>query len=196
MADWTTIPDSSIEPGKPIRSIDGLALRDNPIAIAEGALGAPRIIGKSVQLSSAYPVVTVSAANTIVAEFGFVAESLTLQNNGTSNVIAGRITIQTYSGSMRFQATHLMVSGGGTVTLELYKNNSLVQGFTTSSPTPVIRSVDASVSPNDVFEWRHRTQFAGQTSVVSFSNPSASDAYVNFSNRRPLIGLLSEVNNP
>jgi hypothetical protein len=42
MADWTTIPDSSIEPGKPIRSIDGLALRDNPIAITEGAAGAPR----------------------------------------------------------------------------------------------------------------------------------------------------------
>ena len=43
MATWTTIPDSSIEPGKPIRSIDGIALRDNPIAIAEGASGAPRI---------------------------------------------------------------------------------------------------------------------------------------------------------
>ena len=43
MADWTSISDSNIEPGKPIRSIDGLALRDNPIAIAEGASGAPRI---------------------------------------------------------------------------------------------------------------------------------------------------------
>lgn len=43
MADWTTIPDSSIEPGKPIRSIDGLALRDNPIAAFEGAAGAPRL---------------------------------------------------------------------------------------------------------------------------------------------------------
>mgnify|MGYP001767810195 CR=1 FL=1 len=43
MADWTTIPDSSIEPGKPIRSIDGLALRDNPIAAFEGASGAPRL---------------------------------------------------------------------------------------------------------------------------------------------------------
>ena len=43
MATWTNIPDSNIEPGKPIRSIDGLALRDNPIAIAEGASGAPRI---------------------------------------------------------------------------------------------------------------------------------------------------------
>ena len=43
MATWTTIPDSSLEPGKPIRSIDALALRDNPVAIAEGASGAPKI---------------------------------------------------------------------------------------------------------------------------------------------------------
>ena len=46
MADFTTIPDSNIEPGRPTRSIDGLALRDNPIAIAEGAAGAPKIAGQ------------------------------------------------------------------------------------------------------------------------------------------------------
>lgn len=39
---WTTIPDTSLEPGKPIRSIDILALRDNPIAISAGDVGAPR----------------------------------------------------------------------------------------------------------------------------------------------------------
>jgi len=43
MADWTTIPNSSLEPGSPARSIDALALRDNPIAITEGATGAPRV---------------------------------------------------------------------------------------------------------------------------------------------------------
>ena len=43
MATWTTLPDATLEPGKPIRSIDVLALRDNPIAIAEGASGAPKI---------------------------------------------------------------------------------------------------------------------------------------------------------
>ena len=43
MATWTTLPDASLEPGKPIRSIDGLALRDNPVAITEGAVGAPRV---------------------------------------------------------------------------------------------------------------------------------------------------------
>lgn len=43
MATWTDIDDSRLEPGKPIRSVDGLALRDNPIAIAEGAEGAPKV---------------------------------------------------------------------------------------------------------------------------------------------------------
>ena|SRR5690554_395582 len=43
MATWTNIADTFLEPGKPVRSVDGLALRDNPIAIAEGASGAPRI---------------------------------------------------------------------------------------------------------------------------------------------------------
>jgi hypothetical protein len=60
MADWTTIPDSSIEPGKPIRSIDGLALRDNPVAIAEGAVGAPRVV------SAARPQAKIAEAITTV----------------------------------------------------------------------------------------------------------------------------------
>ena len=43
MATWTTITDAILEPGKPIRSVDGLALRDNVTALAEGAAGAPKI---------------------------------------------------------------------------------------------------------------------------------------------------------
>lgn len=44
MATWTTIPNSVLETGKPIRAVDGRALRDNPIAIAEGASGAPVVL--------------------------------------------------------------------------------------------------------------------------------------------------------
>lgn len=43
MTDWTSIPNTVLETGKPIRAVDGRALRDNPIAIAEGAPGAPKI---------------------------------------------------------------------------------------------------------------------------------------------------------
>ena len=67
MATWTNIPDSSIEPGKPIRSIDGIALRDNPIAIAEGASGAPRInpIGAMQHQGAAGAVGTYAWAGTV-----------------------------------------------------------------------------------------------------------------------------------
>ena len=43
MAIWKDITDAALEPGKPIRSVDGLALRDNVTALAEGAAGAPKI---------------------------------------------------------------------------------------------------------------------------------------------------------
>lgn len=43
MADWTTIADSVLEVDKPARAIDARALRDNPVAIAEGAVDAPRV---------------------------------------------------------------------------------------------------------------------------------------------------------
>lgn len=49
---WTTIPDQNLEPGKPIRSVDGLALRDNPIAIANGDPGAPKITTQSMAINS------------------------------------------------------------------------------------------------------------------------------------------------
>ena len=41
MASWTTLLNAIFLVGKPITSASGLALRDNPISIAEGAPGAP-----------------------------------------------------------------------------------------------------------------------------------------------------------
>ena len=40
---WVSIPNTSLESGKPARSIDVVALRDNPIAIANGDTGAPEV---------------------------------------------------------------------------------------------------------------------------------------------------------
>lgn len=49
MATWTNIGDTFLEPGKPARSVDALALRDNPIAIAQGASGAPAVLSAALQ---------------------------------------------------------------------------------------------------------------------------------------------------
>lgn len=43
MADWLDITDTSVDPDAPLTSQLAYAWRDNPIAIAEGAPGAPRI---------------------------------------------------------------------------------------------------------------------------------------------------------
>jgi hypothetical protein len=52
MATWTNIPGSNLDPGAPARSLDAKALRDNPIAIAEGASGAPRIQTGAIENSA------------------------------------------------------------------------------------------------------------------------------------------------
>ncbi len=44
MADWTNITDTAVDPDAPLTSQLGYAWRDNPIAIAEGAVGAPRVM--------------------------------------------------------------------------------------------------------------------------------------------------------
>ena len=43
MATWTEIPQDALNPDSPARAIDAQALRDNPIAIAEGDASAPRV---------------------------------------------------------------------------------------------------------------------------------------------------------
>lgn len=48
MTDFTNIPNVNLETGKPIRAVDGRALRDNPIAMFEGAPGAPRLQPKAL----------------------------------------------------------------------------------------------------------------------------------------------------
>jgi len=42
MADWFNITDTQVDPDAPLTSQLGYAWRDNPIAISEGAPGAPR----------------------------------------------------------------------------------------------------------------------------------------------------------
>lgn len=51
MADWTNIADTALDPDAPLTSELAYAWRDNPIAIAEGAAGAPRIADAAMGLT-------------------------------------------------------------------------------------------------------------------------------------------------
>src|SRR5699024_956903 len=80
MAQWTNIPTDRIEPGKPIRSIDGIALRDNPIAIAEGASGAPRVQTNGIANSA---VTNAKIANSAVTNAKIANMDAGKLNSGT-----------------------------------------------------------------------------------------------------------------
>lgn len=45
---WTVLPDGNLDVDSPARTVDALALRDNPIAIAGGLAGAPRNVDASL----------------------------------------------------------------------------------------------------------------------------------------------------
>ena len=194
MATWTTLPDASLEPGKPIRSIDGLALRDNPVAITEGAVGAPRIIGRAAKRINDYAVLTVSASDAVRVELGSNLEILTLSTTSTANpptVVAIRYTISTYTGSIRFKASHRTGNASGfTSRLSIYKNGTLIQAYTTTSENGVSRTNDVSIAPGDIIEWRHSSTNASIASIVSNPTATASDGYI----ERPLYIANSEVN--
>lgn len=86
MATWTTIPNLALQPGAPVRSLDGLALRDNPVAIAEGASGAPRIE------TDALDVDAVLEATGRDYTFGAVGTHALLWKNTTATVITAGST--------------------------------------------------------------------------------------------------------
>ena len=65
MAIWTNVPDSNLEPGDPIRSVDIIAIKDNTTALAEGASGAPEIYQKATLFSARAQVFTSNGTFTI-----------------------------------------------------------------------------------------------------------------------------------
>jgi hypothetical protein len=100
MATWTTLPDAALEPGKPIRSIDGLALRDNPVAITEGATGAPRIAAAALQTgNNERDWVLDRTASAAVGSIGTYALLLTTFTSTSTNVTTTYQFGTTHAGS-------------------------------------------------------------------------------------------------
>lgn len=93
---WTTIPDGDIDPESPIDAPLMAALRDNPIAIAQGLSGAPKI------LSAAFGDNTLSGvklqAGTIPAG-KHVAGSIAQSDLASASVGRGQLKTATAAGS-------------------------------------------------------------------------------------------------
>ena len=169
MAEFTVIPDANLEPEKPGRAIDALALRDNPIAIAEGAAGAPRIQTPALAPPTAGTAhiirrvqeATISAATDVYPNPNNHDRFSHEHHLGVTVLVPGVITAY---------AEHRKSGGfaSDSMSLRVLKNGSLVQEWTTSTTTSTFiqRQVDISVDVGDVVifqqrrsggsgEWRH-----------------------------------------
>jgi len=176
MATWTNVANTSLEPGSPARSVDAFALRDNPIAIAEGAAGAPRIVNQAIQdrtirgiklmrIQDA-PVVTISAADPgLFTGLGTTFVGGTTQTTSSSFQTAATITINKYTGSLRFTFSHRgavqqLEFGTDTARSEarILKNGSQIASWTTpnNNANTFTRTVNSTVAPGDVFVLQHR----------------------------------------
>jgi hypothetical protein len=79
---WTDIPDGNLEVGKPTRSIDGLALRDNVNALAEGAPGAPILPWQHIDGGAESAIVSLDIIDLTSAYFAYC---LVMSNLGAAS---------------------------------------------------------------------------------------------------------------
>lgn len=157
------------------------------------------IDGSSVLTIADMPVLSVSAADTYDTGNGVTATSSLTSSPSTSYVVAHTISIQKYTGSMRFKAAHtcqIDVDGEGNAYvyglgyLALYKNNVLIQEYSHNSTTYIQRVIDISVAPGDVIEWRIRCQYgpyAGINTSFRYDRTFGSNGYAS---RTPLIAIV------
>lgn len=159
--DWVPPIEETFDEGKPIRSLQGLMLAGNPVAMGLGKPGAQRILGRAVMsdpniLTDGY-FITVAAADTYELEsgagFGQVIDT-SLSNSSTYST-RGTLTLYGYSGSLRFKGSFRKnITSGGNSYLRILLNGAVVNSWSTSSTTFVQKVQDITVAPGDVVEWQ------------------------------------------
>lgn len=136
-----------------------------------------KIYGTKLMAAADLPVLTVTASDSATAVTGLTTTTGTTSTQSTTDVVAATITVVKFTGTMRFKASHLN-NGFANSIMAVYKNNSLVQSYTTNSASAVARSNDITVVPGDVIQWRHKVSNASTASEVSNITVTASDSYV------------------
>ena len=156
MSTYTNIPDATIETGKPIKATTGRALRDNPIAIAEGAVGAPRILPGALEPPAAGDV------RCIPLQIGMAATRETSYRGQMQSVVGtlgshyGFVSI--VSGVVRIKLEHRGVTSGEDSIVRVLRNGTQLQEWTTPSGTSFVsRSLDVSIEPSDIIEIQQKS---------------------------------------
>lgn len=180
---WTNLINAIFLPGRPVLGSIGVALRDNPIALAEGAPGAPRIWGRAAKPISEMPVVAISASpptHRLTYGLGGDTSSSDMEISASSGEQTVREnTIQNFTGSVLLSFSQSASgSSGSWWRARIYKNDVLVVTWDRYwDQSPTLRTVEISVVPGDVIKWTSQRQAVNP--IGYFRNPGlfASEAY-------------------
>lgn len=123
MTSYVAIPNGDIDQDSPVTQPLMTALRDNPIAITEGAVGAPRIVGAAMFAPSAGAVVQRNC-------LPFGTETVASTGSASSNIAASVFTALVAC-TVQFRVT-CSITAVGTTDLRIFKNAAAVQTYTTS----------------------------------------------------------------
>lgn len=145
MPDYTEISDTQVAVDAPLTQQLMQALRDNQLAIGEGASGAPRIQNAAYEFA---------AGNFLLDNLGSANESGFSTNSGPRTIETGTTSTAQYKGVYRFKLTVDVTStnNGSTETNQfnfethLYKNGVHVA----SSPTAVSQAQSAQINTHDI----------------------------------------------
>ena len=184
--DWVPPIESTFGVKKPIRSEQGLMLAGNPIAIAEGAAGAPRLRGLAAMTEREYSILfplvvqevgTGNFPSGTVPVYAYDGGFSTTTTSSSSFVSAGAVTITARAtGTFRFSAQ--AVWAGGILSprrsqIRLLKNGTEIGIASTTTANEggenVTLTVDAAGDIGDIFEWQVRRIGADSGRIQSIS---------------------------
>lgn len=169
MTDYTPISDIEVDPDAPIPSLLGYRWRDNPIAMFEGASGAPRILADAFPDFAAGTVEIINWTMPAGSNFGAIRLSGT---NGTDE----RDTAMSYhalkAGTLRL-SVEINKTGAytaGSDGIRLYKNGTLIASLNGTTSWAMYTS-DFTFAASDLIEAR--------VTVSSVTSQSGTTSYRN-----------------
>ncbi len=115
MADWTNLPNQAVGVGGLPSGTTVTALRDNPVAIAQGAAGAPRVQGSARSFNTlATATITTSVSSVTITDLPphdglFFATTAGITNGNTADFI---IEVSSNNGSSWTQFSSINQSNG------------------------------------------------------------------------------------
>ena len=174
MSTWSNIPDDVLEPGKPIRSVDAIALRNNPVAIALGAAGAPRVLTAALQPPVAGDTHVLWSQNSTESTAHGYHQPATHRYFDSSRHMGVLCLVP---GTIRCRLEHRTSNSAASSFVRILRNGTQLAECSTASTTFVARTLDVAVTLGDqvIFQQRH----VGTTGTAEWRNLQVSSANPN-----------------